>query len=186
MSENDRIKWNARYRDANPLREPSNVVVAVADLLPRRGRALDVAGGAGRHAVWLAQRGLDVTVADIADEGLTLAQQAAAAAGVQVETISLDLEAAPFPTGPWDLILCFHYLHRPLFASFAASLAPGGVLLAVQPTAKNLERHASPSAAFLLAEGEMRSLVAPLAIVRYDEGWLEGGRHEARVVARQG
>jgi SAM-dependent methyltransferase len=184
MSDADRLKWNARYREEAPPRAVSAVVRAVEDLLPRRGRALDVAGGAGRHAVWLAQRGLTVTLADVADEGLERAREAAAGAAVAVETVAVDLEAAPLPAGPWDLILCFHYLHRPLFASFAASLAPGGVLVAVQPTLANLARHPKPGAAFLLAEGEMRGLVAPLAIVQYDEGWLEEGRHEARVVAR--
>lgn len=184
MSNADRLKWNARYREDAALRAPSNVVCAVADLLPTRGRALDVAGGAGRHAVWLAKRGLTVTLADIADEGIAHAREAAVAAGVEIETVAVDLEADPLPAGTWDLILCFHYLHRPLFAAFAASLAPGGVLLAVQPTLVNLERHPRPGASFLLAEGEMRTLVSPLSIKRYDEGWLEEGRHEARVVAK--
>jgi hypothetical protein len=124
MSDADRLKWNARYREEAPPRAVSAVVRAVEDLLPRRGRALDVAGGAGRHAVWLAQRGLTVTLADVADEGLERAREAAAGAGVAVETVAVDLEAAPLPAGPWDLILCFHYLHRPLFASFAACSSP--------------------------------------------------------------
>jgi SAM-dependent methyltransferase len=182
----DRDKWNARYREAGASpREPSLVVLAVADLLPGRGRALDVAGGAGRHAVWLAKRGLRVTLADISDEGSKRARAAADAAGVVLDAVAVDLEEQPLPAGPWDLVVCFHYLHRQLFASFAASLAPGGTLLAVQPTLANLERHPKPGAAFLLAEGELRQLVSPLSIVRYDEGWLEEGRHEARVVARR-
>jgi SAM-dependent methyltransferase len=182
----DRDKWNARYREAGASqREPSLVVLAVADLLPARGRALDVAGGAGRHAVWLARRGLSVTLADVSDVGLARARAAAEAASVAIDTVAVDLEEQPFPAGPWDLVVCFHYLHRPLFASFASSLAPGGTLLAVQPTLANLERHPKPGAAYLLAEDELRGLVSPLSIVRYDEGWLEEGRHEARVVARR-
>jgi SAM-dependent methyltransferase len=181
----DRDKWNARYREGDAPRAPSRVVLAVEALLPHRGRALDVAGGAGRHAIWLAQRGLNVTLADIADEGLALARRAAMDAGVHVETVAIDLESAPLPAGPWDLILCFHYLHRPLYASFAAALAPGGVLLVVQPTKANLERHPRPGPAFLLDQGELPGLVAPLAIERHDEAWLEEGRHEARVVARR-
>jgi tellurite methyltransferase len=185
MPEADRDKWNARYREDAAPRAPSRVVLAVADLLPRRGRALDVAGGAGRHAIWLAQRGLDVTLADIADEGLSLARRAAEHAGVHVETLAIDLEVAPLPAGPWDVILCFHFLHRPLYATFAAALAPGGVLVVVQPTKANLERHPRPGAAFLLDQGELPGLVAPLVIERHDEAWLDEGRHEARVVARR-
>ena len=52
--------------------------------------------------------------------------------------------------GPWDLILCCHYLHRPLFPAIAAALAPGGLFVFTQPTRTNLERHARPGAPFLL------------------------------------
>jgi hypothetical protein len=66
MAEADRRRWDARYREHEPgLRQPSGSLVALADLLPHAGRALDVAGGTGRHALFLAQRGLDVTLADI-------------------------------------------------------------------------------------------------------------------------
>src|SRR5207237_486625 len=109
----------------------------------------------------------------------------ASEAGVHLDTVAIDLEAGSLPAGPGEMILCFHYLHRPLFASFAAALAPGGVLVAVQPTKTNLERHPRPGPAFLLDPGELPRLVAPLAIDRHDEGWLEEGRHEARVVARR-
>lgn len=50
----DREKWNARYREEGPPSPPSPFLVGLDDLLPRRGRALDVAGGTGRHALWLA------------------------------------------------------------------------------------------------------------------------------------
>ena len=66
MSQADRQKWNDKYAAGFPMpREPAAVLVGLDRFLPRRGRALDVAGGAGRHGIWLAQRGLDVTIADI-------------------------------------------------------------------------------------------------------------------------
>jgi ubiquinone/menaquinone biosynthesis C-methylase UbiE len=51
------------------------------DLLPRRGRALDVAGGTGRHALWLARRGLDTTLADVPQVALEKAAAAASEEG---------------------------------------------------------------------------------------------------------
>ena len=64
-------------------------------------------------------------------------------------------------------------------------LARGGLLLYVHSTMRNLERHDRPSKRFLLAEGELRTAFAgALEIVSYDEGWLDGGRHEARLLAR--
>lgn len=184
----DRARWDARYREEGPCaRQPSSLITGLDELLPRRGRALDVAGGAGRHAVWLARRGLDVTLVDVSPVGVDLARQAAAAAGVALDARALDLEREPLPPGPWDVIVDFHYLQRSLFPAFAAALAPGGLLVFVQPTRSNLERHPRPGPAHLLDDGELARIAAglPLEVVRLDEGWLEEGRHEARLVARR-
>ena len=115
MSHEERERWNARYRGGDHAGEsPSAVLTAVEGLLPRSGRALDVAGGAGRHALWLARRGLDVTITDIAVAGLALAAERAHAAGLKIAARQADLENEPLPAGPWDLIVVFHFLLRPL------------------------------------------------------------------------
>ena len=160
------------------------MVTQLAAWLPPRGRALDLAGGAGRHAIWLAQHGLDVTLADVSSVAIELAHERAAHAGVSLSSVVVDLETEPFPAGPWDVILSFHFLWRPLCAEFPRVLAPGGVLILVQPTHSNLLRHAKPPAAFLLADGELPGLVQDLKVERYEEGWLAEGRHEAVLVAR--
>ena len=145
MSDEDRKKWDARYKlpDAMPA-EPSLLLTQLDDDLPRSGRALDVAGGSGRHAIWLAQRGLDVTVADISEVGLAIAKERAAAADVSLDTLLLDLETDPFPNGPWDLIVSIRFLRRELFEIFPKVLAPGGMLVFSQPTKSNLQRHEKP------------------------------------------
>ena len=186
MSQFDREKWNAKYAAGLPMpREPAGVLVGLDPYLPRSGRALDVAGGAGRHGIWLAQRGLDVTIADISPLGLARAREEAAAKGVSIATLEADLELDPFPTGPWDLIVTVCYLMRPLYAVYPHVLSPGGVLAVVQPTKANLQRHDKPPADFLLDDGELPRLVAGLEIVHYEEGWLADGRHDAVVVARR-
>jgi SAM-dependent methyltransferase len=185
MAESDRERWNARYREARDAAEPSPFLTALDALLPRRGRALDVAGGSGRNALWLARRGLAVTLADVSDVALEQASDAARAAGLSIATVQVDLEEAPLPAGPWDVVLCTYFLHRPLFAAIPATLAPGGLLVVAHATRTNLERHARPGPAHVLEDGELPRLAGGLEILRYDEGWLESGRHEARVVARR-
>lgn len=186
MSEADREKWDAVYSGPGAGRAaPSLVLTALDALLPRTGRALDLAGGTGRHALALAGRGLEVTLADISGIALERARGSAAAAGLEIRTLQLDLELEPLPPGPWDLIVVVRYLQRKLFEEIPDVLAPGGTLLYVQPTRSNLQRHAKPSAAYLLEDGEMPSLVQGLEIVLCDEGWTEEGFHEARLVARK-
>jgi SAM-dependent methyltransferase len=183
MSEDDRQRWNARYREPTPGREPAGFLRSLADQLPTTGRALDVAGGVGHDALWLARRGLDVTLVDISDVALEHAAAAAREAGVALRTQRVDVESEPLPPGPYDMVLCLNFLWRPLFAEFSRVLAPGGLLVFAQPTRGNLQRHPHPSARFLLEEGELPRLVRGLELVSYTEGWTDEGRHEARLVA---
>jgi tellurite methyltransferase len=190
VSEADRARWDARYRDRPPAAAPSAFLIALDALLPRPQpgapppTALDVAGGGGRNAVWLARRGLDVTCVDVSPVGLAHARDAAVAAGVPLRTLVVDLETAPLPRGPFDVIVSIDFLHRPLFAAFPAALATGGLLVFAQATRTNLTRHSHPSARFLLNDGELPALVGGLEVLRYDEGWFDD-RHEARLVARK-
>lgn len=182
----DQQKWDAKYAAVDEVpREPSAVLSSLDGLLPKSGKALDVAGGAGRNAIWLAQRGLNVTIADVSLRGLELAAERAIASGVSFTKLHTDLEEAPFPAGPWDMILSVCDLWRPLYAVYPQVLSPGGLLLIIQPTKKNLERHPKPPAGFLLNDGELPGLVSGLEILHYTEGWQEDGRHDAVVVARK-
>ncbi|HEX8434590.1 class I SAM-dependent methyltransferase [Archangium sp.] len=183
MAEEDRQRWNARYQGQVEAREPSRFLQSLEARLPRTGRALEVAGGPGHDALWLARRGLDVTLVDISDVALERAAESAREAGVALRCQRLDVEREPLPPGPFEVVLCLNYLWRPLFAVIPQVLAPGGLLVFAQPTQSNLQRHAHPSARFLLEDGELPRLVQGLERLSYTEGWTQEGRHEARLVA---
>jgi SAM-dependent methyltransferase len=185
VPESDRDRWNARYAAKAERSDPSPFLSQLDSLLPRRGRAIDLAGGAGRNALWLARRGLDVTLAEVSDVALAQAQTAARAEGLALATVEVDLLAAPPPAGPWDLVFCTHFLHRPLFAAIPALLAPGGLFVYAHATRKNLERHPRPGPEHLLDDGELQGLFGGLEVLLLEEGWTESDRHEARVVARR-
>ena len=192
VSDADREKWDARYRERGPESRAAVELPHVARRrsCPRRGRALDVAGGAGRHALWLAARGLDVTLVDISAAGLALARADARRAGrARSPPSPRDLEREPLPAGPFDLVLSCYYLRRELFAAFPALLAPGGLLVYVQPTRANLQRHAAPVG----ARSCWRTASCPASCrgsrscaTRRAGSPSPGGepRHEARLVAR--
>lgn len=185
MSADDRLRWNKKYQlGEHASSEPSRLLTDLASFLPTSGRAIDLAGGTGRHAIWLAQRGLDVWLADVSEVAIQLAEARAGEAGVSLQTQHIDLETEPFPSGPWDLIVSVHFLLRPLFEQFPVVLTDGGTLVCIHPTRTNLLRHAKPSCRHLLEDGELPGLVTGLEVIHYQEGWLGEGRHEAVLVAR--
>ncbi len=179
---NDRRRWDERWRERGGPGEPSPWVRSLCERLPTRGRALDVAGGAGRHALVLARHGLDVTIADVSPVALGLADAAARAEGLTLRTVAGDLEDGPLPPGPFDVLLCYHFLYRPAYRSFASVVVPGGTVAIVHMTRINLERNPHPTAQFLLEPGELPSLLPGVSVVSYEESWGAEGRHEARVI----
>lgn len=185
MDEGTREHWNRRWAEGHHGDgAPPDWLEEVEAVRLWRGRALDIASGSGRVALWLARRGLRVTATDIAAVALSRCRERAWAEQLAVETLEIDLEAKPPPPGPWDMITCFHYLQREIFPALRGALAVGGLLVAEIATRRNLERHERPPARFLLEAGELRDLLAPLEVVHYREGWFDTF-HVARGVARR-
>jgi SAM-dependent methyltransferase len=141
----DGEEWDARYdaQDRVWSADP-NVFVAdeVADLAP--GRALDLAAGEGRNALWLAERGWDVEGVEFSRVAIDKARAAAEERGVEVTWTFADLTHTPH-LEPADLVL-LAYLHLPRerfsrVVRYAASLvASGGTLLLVAHARANLDR----------------------------------------------
>ena len=170
--------WDERHAAKDGPGDPSSfVTVELAPLLPEPGRAVDVAGGRGRHSGWLADRGWEVTLVDFSSVALD------SIGDDRIATVEADLESELFPQGPWDLALIVHFLDRELFPTIIAQLSQDGLLAFAIATERNLERHDRPALPYLLAPGEAPDLVAGMRMLYYAEGWSVEGRHEARVVA---
>jgi SAM-dependent methyltransferase len=157
-----------------------------AELLPRRGTALDVACGRGRHALWLAARGLAVTGIDRDETSLRALVAEAARRGVPVNACRGDLEkdTPPLAAGAFDVIVVVHYLHRPLFPYLRAALRVGGTLVYETFTRAQARRGKPTNPAFLLDPRELPALVAPLEVLARREGAFDG-REVASVIARR-
>lgn len=136
----DAHEWNARYAAAERVWsvEPNIWVVEVADDLAP-GRALDLACGEGRNAVWLATKGWRVTAVDFSAVALARGRAASDA----VEWIEADVATWIPPLRAFDLVLIV-YLHLPaddrttVLTHAAASLAPGGVLAVIGHDRRNI------------------------------------------------
>jgi len=66
-------------------------------------------------------------------------RERAAKAGVQLKAIQADLENYQLPAAEFDVVLCFHYLQRSLFAPTVAALKPGGALVVQTYTMEQLQ-----------------------------------------------
>lgn len=181
----DQQRWNDRYDDAiaSATVSPPNALLEMAQFLPSSGKAVDLAGGLGDAALWLAQRGLDSTLVEVSDVACTVAAERAQLSELELTAVHHDLAAEGIPGDDWDVITCFHYLDRPVLRSISDSLRPGGIALVGIATITNLERHERPSARFLLDPNELPELLDGLEVIMHTEDWSPWGYHEARVAA---
>ncbi|WP_226005740.1 class I SAM-dependent methyltransferase [Natrinema salinisoli] len=126
----DRDRWNERYGAAefDPVDDPVPELERRIGTLPN-GRALDVATGTGRNALFLAEHGYDVDAVDIAEAGLERARDRAAERGVDVDWTRADL--AEFDPGRerYDVITVSFFAALEHLPDLKEALAPGGVLV---------------------------------------------------------
>ncbi len=151
-----------------------------------RGRVLDVACGAGRHALLVASAGWDVYAIDRDASAVDWLSRTAHRVGLPVHAALADLEAPRVSLGKarYDAVLVFRFLHRPLFPALRRALKPGGVLIYETFTTTQAARGRPTNPAFLLVPGELAALAAPLEILDAREGEFDGAALAA-VVARR-
>ena len=167
---NKRIaKWNARYAAAGEAHEAGPlplVTAAVAGIRP--GRALDLACGTGRNALWLAAQGWQVAAVEGASVALDLLLTRARRAGCsdRIAPYVADLEADPpdfsIAEAAYDLVVDSFFLHRPLLPAIRNGVRPGGLLVAAFhiPGGAGARGHG-----YVLEPGELAEMVT-------DWGWV--------------
>lgn len=174
MSAADRVKWDARYAagayQARP--HPSAFLVECEPLLPAPGRALDVACGTGRNALFLAERGWAVEAVDISP--IALRRGAKRAQGLPIRWRERDLDAGFDGGGRYELIVNIRYVNLPLLRALLGRLRPGGMLLVEQHLALSKTPAVAvcgpQNAAFRVPPGSLRQLASSLRVERCYEG----------------
>lgn len=190
----DRIeRWNERYERGEGVHEfvPSAPLPAAVELL-RPGLALDLASGAGRHAIFLAERGWRVVAVEGATSGIEIMLREARRRGVSssIDARRADVERRPrgfqIERDRYDLICDIHFLDRSLFDEIRDGVRPGGLFVArihlQEPCAAD---HRNP--AFLLGPGELRSTAESWGweIMHSYEGGGDHDRRAAELIARR-
>ena len=183
--------WNERYRQGEHTSdEPHSLVIRFASGL-NPGRALDLACGAGRHAIWLAERGWRVTAVDYSAVAIDIVRERAQANNVSIDCHVADLERHEFVLEPraYDLIVVCNYLQRDLFASIREATRIGGLVIAVIAMVDNgVDPNIGPmNPAYLVRPGELRAQFEGWDLISDSEvnSGPEHRRPTAEIVARR-
>ena len=146
---------------------PSAWIVAHAGRIRARGAVLDYACGSGRHALYLARLGYQVTAVDQDEEMLALLTHQAKAEGLSIKTQALDLEASTWPwttQAQYDAVIVTNYLYRPYLKNIPSLLASGGVLLYETFTQAHAQFGKPSNPDYLLKDEELLHLAKDLRL----------------------
>ena len=140
-------------------------IVADAVEFAKPGRALDLACGRGRNAIFLMQQGWSVVGIDITPPDID---------GLDARRLDLEQNPLPFEDDAFDMVCIIHFLHRPLFAEARRVTRPGGLVVSAIHTVRS-----TMNPKYTVAIGELRSIFADWQILVYREDEI------AEIVARK-
>lgn len=179
----DQKQWNERFKKRGFVlgKEPNVFLKKKIHLFPK-GKALDLASGEGRNAVFLAQKGFEVDALDISKEGLKKAIKLAREKGVKINFIRVDLDQYDIGREKYDLIINFYFLKRHLIPKIKRGLKKGGKVLFETYTLEHrtLGGSGPKQAKYFLKPNELLRLFKDFQILFYREGiFKEGGKRKA-------
>lgn len=197
-SESTKARWNERYdRDMYIYgKEPVAFLKQKMDGL-KQGKALVLAMGEGRNAVYLAQNGFDVTGVDISEVAIEKCNKLAKERNTMVNAVVADLTDYDMGEGQFDLITKFYYYEPSIFPQIIDALKPGGIFILEQFSIDHLKyREVSGfgprNPDYLIKPNELLEHFKPLRILYYedtvvelDEGMHKGKAAVIRLIAEK-
>jgi len=179
----ERKRWDKRFgkKEFALGKEPNPFLKRHIHLLPK-GKALDMATGEGRNAVFLAQHGFEVDAVDISEKGLKKARKLAREKGVKVNTLLVDLDHYQIERDRYDLIANFYFLKRSLIPRIKKGLKKGGKVIfeTYLLEHRTLGTGGPKQAKYFLKPNELFRFFKNFRILFYREGiFREGGRRKS-------
>jgi len=187
----DREKWDSRYADQSvEATSCSRVLAENSHLLPKRGRALDLACGLGGASVHLALHGLDVVAWDVSPVAIDKLRAFAQQHRLAIAAEAIDVTGQRIAAQEFDVIHVSRYLDRGLCASLSRALRGGGMLFYQAFSMEALDTAPRMNPDYCLVRGELLDLFDGLAPVVYREDGLLGDtarglRNEVLLVAQK-
>ncbi len=155
------------------------------ELLPK-GRALDVAMGAGRNAIYLAKMGFDVEGVDVSPKAVNTTLESARKAGVAIRAQVADLVGNYLiEKSAYDVIICFNYLQRLLILQIKDGLRRGGMVIYETFIIDQAQFGKPKNPDYLLQHNELLDMFRDFRCLRYREGIIDGRKAIASIIAEK-
>ncbi len=173
MSLDDQIRWDRQHADSQAADQPSRflrkIIESGAWEIPR-GRAVDIACGKGRNALFLADQGFDVVAIDVSPVALKEGRRRAFERSLSITFQHADLEQVRLPAESFDLVINFNYLQRSLVPQLRAAVKNGGYVIfeTYLIDQQGIGHPKNPD--YLLAHNELLEQFRDFRVLAYREG----------------
>ena len=183
--QNDRQKWNEKYRNKPFSNDPTPIVKKYYSFAPKK-KALDIAAGSGRNSLFLAEKGFTVEALDISDVGLGKVS----GRHPKVHPVCIDIDTFVIPPQRYSLIVNIRFLSRRLFPYIQEGLIADGIVIFETYLDGPVEEPYGPTCKdYLLRKNELLHAFLSLDVLFYEEKKQHRhgeSRHMASLVARKG
>ena len=191
----DKERWNSKYEGTTYIygKEPTAFLKDKLSLL-KKGKAVVLAMGEGRNAVYLAENGFDVTGVDISEVGIEKCERLAEERGVLVNSIVADLADYDMGTEQYDLITNFYFYDKSILPKVIDSLKPGGIFIfeTYSRDHPKFSKFGPKNPDYLVKPNELLEIFKSLRILYYedtvtelDEGMHKGKAALIRLIAKK-
>ena len=189
-SEDDKNRWNNRYNTGEYLygKEPLKFLKEKLNILVR-GKALVLAMGEGRNAVFLAENGFDVDGCDISEKAIEKTRLLARESGVTLNAFVADLEEYKIPSDKYDLITCFYYTQLSLIPQIKEGLKKGGLVMfetySIDQLKYGKDAPGPKNPSYLLKHNELLDSFRDFRILYYREGEIAEYKSVVSLIAQK-
>lgn len=184
MAGDDQKIWDERHASKHGQGEPSPFLKEILESNSWRiqpGRAIDIATGRGRNALFLAERGFSVEAIDVSTVALEQGRKAAQEKKLAIDFRQADLDSVELPEATYDMILNFNFLQRSLIPKMKKALKLGGHIVFETYLVDQRVLGHPRNPAYLLGHNELLELCRDFRVLYYREGkFAESGREAYR------
>jgi len=175
QSQDTKTQWDQKYARSTFIygKSPAPFLAENYHYIPFQSSVLDMGMGEGRNAVFMAQKGYNVTGVDLSSVAVKKSYLLAQEFGVKIKGVVASLKDYKIPPSSFDAIICFYWVDRSMVDKIKNWLKPGGILIYEAYTIREKEKLKSRkgilNADHYLKEQELFKLFPGMRILKYEE-----------------